>query len=245
MRLLVSDIDGTLLEGGRPTEGLAVLRRVLAVHTEKVALVYATGRSFSSTWSLVEDGVLPVPDAVAPFVGTEMWFPGWSGPERRYRETLMEGWDRAGAMEVIGDLNGVRLQAEEFQSELKASFEISSGTTVMELEALLSARGIRARVVYSCGRYLDVLPERAGKGNAVDYVRRAFGAATGDVLTCGDSGNDLDMLLDPRTRGVAVGNSEAELAAVPSGGSFYKAFLPFASGVLEGAAAFRFWPSAA
>lgn len=42
--------------------------------------------------------------------------------------------------------------------------------------------------------YLDVLSIRAGKRNAMDYVRRLFGISRERVVAAGDSGNDVLML---------------------------------------------------
>lgn len=57
--------------------------------------------------------------------------------------------------------------------------------------------GVRAQFVVSgMGEflYLDVLAARAGKRNAMDYVRRLYGVSKERVVVAGDSGNDVLML---------------------------------------------------
>ena len=107
----------------------------------------------------------------------------------------------------------------------------------------LRIRGIRAKILYSCSRYLDVLPERAGKRDAVEHFRRLWDIPKSHVLACGDSGNDRDLLEDKHFLGVVVGNSQNELRELAGSNTLHKATLPFAEGILEGALVHGFWPS--
>jgi sucrose-phosphate synthase len=239
VRVLASDIDGTLLEGGRPTAGLGTLRLLIDACRRDVRLVYATGRSFGSTWGLVSTGALPVPDAIAPCVGTEVWMPPWGGPDRGFAESLARGWDREAVVRVAGDL-GIEPQPARFQTPLKASFYLSCGRTLETFRRALDLAGVGGRVVHSGGRFLDVLPRGAGKLCAIRRILDVWGARRATVLTAGDSMNDVDMIADPSFMGVVVGN--AEMRGVLDG-TVYESSLPYAAGVLEGAEAWRFWPS--
>ncbi len=51
-----------------------------------------------------------------------------------------------------------------------------------------------ACVVWCACRYVDIVPVRAGKQAAVNYVRRRFGFLPQETVACGDSGNDILML---------------------------------------------------
>jgi sucrose-6F-phosphate phosphohydrolase len=239
--MLVSDIDGTLLEGGRSTAGLEQLRQVVEERRDDVALVYATGRSFDSTWQLVESGVLPTPDAIAPFLGTEIWFPGWAKADPFYREIVRHDWNRDAVEYFARRIAGLELQEQEFQSPLKVSFYVNDRKTIFDLKQIIDDCGLSTRAIYSGGRFLDIIPRQAGKRAAVRYLGRVWRVEPDHVLTCGDSGNDLDMLCDPDTLNVAVGNAEVELRGLAHTGAFYSAILPFAAGLLEGAAALGFW----
>ncbi len=46
-------------------------------------------------------------------------------------------------------------------------------------------------------RSIDVLPARAGKGSAAEYVRQKLGMEHANTVVAGDSGNDIGMLLMP------------------------------------------------
>ncbi len=240
--MIVSDIDGTLLRDGQTTDGLKTLKSVLKMYKGEVTLAYATGRSFKSTWQLIEKNILPMPNAIAPLVGTEIWFPTWERKDSDYQKMICKDWDRDVVIHQASKIPGLVLQEDEFQSPMKASYYLTDSIKIFDIEKLLTTDTLKSRVIYSCGKYLDIIPALAGKSAAVKHLQAKWSIDSNRVLTCGDSGNDLDMLLDPQTFGVAVGNSEKEVLLQANTGSFYSAFLPFASGVLEGAAAFNFWP---
>jgi hydroxymethylpyrimidine pyrophosphatase-like HAD family hydrolase len=69
--------------------------------------------------------------------------------------------------------------------------------TVEKLRTEIESHGMRAQYIVSgMGEYLylDVLSIRAGKRNAMDYVRKMFSISKERVVAAGDSGNDVLML---------------------------------------------------
>ena len=241
-RVLVSDIDGTLLLQGEPTDGLKELSRLLARYRSGVRLIYATGRTFTSTWDRIERGILPVPDAIASLVGTEVWFPPWNNPSQGHALYIKNGWDRS-AVEDIAHVFRTILEPQEdmFQSPFKASYILHDPAAIRIIQECLTSHSIQAQVIFSCNRYLDFLPLRAGKNRAADYCCHRWKIPTGRVLACGDSENDSDMLTDPQKLAVVVGNAENTLRRMRENSTFHIADAPFAMGVLEGADSFQFW----
>lgn len=243
VRILVSDVDGTLLDSGRPTWGLGRLREVVAGSRGLLRVVYATGRTFSATWEHVASGVLPEPAAVAALVGTELWLPDWSAPDVGFWRTFRRGWCRDAVLGALSDLEVLTLQPPEHQSGVKVSYFLHHEELAPDIEARLRQREVRGKVLFSGGRFLDVIPERAGKAAAVEHLLRRWGLPRSSVLAAGDSGNDLDLLAHPDFLGVAVGNARPELqSAIEDDESVHMAALPFAQGVLEGGEALGFWP---
>jgi len=240
-RLLVSDIDGTLLRRGQPTVGLATLTRMIDHYEPGTRLVYATGRSIRSVLSQIEDGTLPPADAVAALVGTEVWFSPWARPDGGFFRRIDPGWQRERIRDVVARVEGLELQPSEFQSPRKLSFFVDGETVVREVRSLLTLADLRCRLIYSGERYLDLIPDRAGKRAAVEYITSAWNAPGAKVLAAGDSLNDRDMLAHPRYFGVVVANADEDLAENVQGPRLHESSLPFAAGVLEGAEFFDFW----
>ena len=109
-RVLVSDIDGTLLKAGRPTAGLETLRLMIDHGEPGMRLAYATGRTMQSVLDLVRDGTLPEPHAVASLVGTEVWLPPWSRADEAYSAWIAEHWSRERLLETASAIDELELR---------------------------------------------------------------------------------------------------------------------------------------
>ena len=231
--ILVTDIDGTLLGDD------AALERFVdwsTGHRGEHRLVYATGRHWDSLAGLIGASILPLPDAAITAVGTEvrdglggLW-PGWS-------ERLV-GFDASAVRQALRPLPWLAPQPDAAQTPFKASYD-APHLTEARLEAVHAAlrrAGQDARIVYSAGLHLDVLPAAAGKGIAASFLVEAWDASPDSVMVFGDTANDLD-LYQRGFRGTVVANALRELEGTVDA-DVYRSPLPYAAGVLDG---IRFW----
>jgi sucrose-6F-phosphate phosphohydrolase len=228
-RLLISDLDGTLLGNDAGLERFACWREA---HASEWALVYATGRSLASVQELVEESALPAPDATITEVGTvisgphaDAW-PEWPAPAER--------WDPARVRDALDGESQLIPQEASAQSPFKISYYagILGMREMIRLGRVLRRAGVRARLVYSAGRYLDVLPRSLGKRAAARHLIAAWGVDERHVVTAGDTGNDRD-LLRMGGHGIVVGNASPELRSL-RGPRIIHTFRHHADGVLEG-----------
>ena len=130
---------------------------------------------------------------------------------------------------------GLVKQPAENDGPFKASWDVLPGRSVdfEGVRRLLRARGLKTRLVFSQGKFLDVIPVRASKGLAIRFLALRLGLPLDSFLVAGDSGNDLEMLVGD-TMAVVVGNHKPELEELRGRDRVYFASAPFAGGVLEG-----------
>jgi len=201
--LLVTDIDDTLLDNGTPTADLERVWRLIRNSRSGITLVYTTGHSFKSIWPLVQNSVLPRPTAVVAAAGTEVWLPEWCHPDPFYQELIRHKWNRDMVAALAKRVSGLRLQDELFHTPFKLRFELENKSNVFDLRQILDKRHIDVRVIYSLGRYLDVVPRVASKQKALDFLCHCFHVKPGHVITYRDSGNRKKMSSNPKSaRGI-------------------------------------------
>ncbi len=115
---------------------------------------------------------------------------------------------------MLAKVPGLLPQAPLEQRAHKLSYFTEGQPGIVgQVRAALERAGLRCSVIHSHGRYLDVLPIRASKGTAVDFVRARLGLTPDAVFVAGDSANDIEML---RTipQAIIVGNFSDGLAAM-------------------------------
>jgi len=241
--LLASDIDNTLT-GDRPA--LDALRAEIEElrAANKLFLILSTGRRLSQIIDGFEQEGIPVPDAIVSQVGTEIYLPPYhrgDDPLHAWRDMLMEDFSREEALKVIDGVEGVEMQPEEFNTDLKVSCYLDSAP---DPEAAVKKIRTRAeynsdglcQVVWSSGRDLDVIPTAAGKGNAIRFVINLQKLDVENIIVAGDSGNDRSMF-DEFESGIVVANAQPELLHLKKEhpiSTFYFAKNSYAGGVREG-----------
>ena len=235
-RLLVSDIDHTLIdeEGGTDVEALHELADRL--RRGDIAFALASGRNLRQVRDALAHNDLPHPDVLITSVGTEIYYGRDAVPDFGYSHYLAHGWKAESVHNALDDLDGLTLQEPEAQRDFKISYYVSEhdpGAVVERAREALRSAGVHASVVHSRDVYLDILAPRASKGKAIRYLCRKWGVRAGDVAVAGDSGNDEEMLT-ARFHGIVVGNHAEELKHLRGRKDIYFAEGHLARGVLQG-----------
>jgi sucrose-phosphate synthase len=155
--------------------------------------------------------------------------------DRNWGQTIDYRWDRLSLRECLAEVPGLRLQPKRDQREHKLSYFVDpdSWPGPREIRRRLKERGLSANLIYSHHEFLDLLPVRASKGHAIEYLARRWGFGLDQVMVAGDSGNDAEMLRSGAL-GVVVRNHSSELRHLRGRERIYFAEAAYASGILEG-----------
>lgn len=226
--LFVSDVDDTLLGDD------AALNRLMAAlrAAPHVTTAYNSSRPCASLRrSLAAVPQLDPPDYLIGGLGTEIEQGENGAPLPGYTEFLGRNWDRARIAALLQDI-GLTPHAAEYQTPLKASYDAPDAATVDRVRQRLAEAGLAAKIIYSGGKNLDLIPQPAGKGGVIDFLRNQLKIPPQRVVVSGDSGNDVEMFIAPY-HGIIVGNADADLRRL-TGEHIYQASASCAAGVLEG-----------
>lgn len=233
-RLLATDLDGTFIGDD---EAMSLLWD--EVEERGILLAFSTGRHLKSIFDFyTEKKASRRAAACLCMVGTDIY--RWNGQEYQldhaWHQTISERWDKSAVEEILRAIPEAVLQPAEWQSRFKSSYylEENAEQRLLEIRERLDQKNLRAKVVYSANRFLDLLPINSGKGEAVRFLAESLNVAPENVITCGDTGNDLDMMrAELGVRSIAVGNAAEELRQFREP-HVYHASAPFAAGVREG-----------
>jgi hypothetical protein len=225
MRILATDLDRTLLPNGHwPADENAIEMFNDLTEQHDVMVVYVTGRNLELTEKAIAEFGIRYPHALAGDVGTTIrrWVdgqwqadPGWDAHVRKQSPR----WDNVGIREAVADIDGLTEQEAEHLNPFKQSYYADHDNR----ETILARVKERVEgkfdevIIYSYDSQddkglIDFLPNSATKQTALEFVAEAEGQDKGDVVFCGDSGNDI-FPLTAGFSGVLVRNADEQLVA--------------------------------
>lgn len=233
-RLLATDLDGTFI--GDDDE----MRKLYGeVRDQQITLAFSTGRHLRSIEDFYAERQFEGrADACICMVGTDIYLRRGEQYElvEDWHKHIAVGWSKAAVEEFLHDIPEARMQDAQWQSPFKSSYflEENAAQRLAELKQRLAKADVAAKVVYSADKFLDLLPARSGKGEAVKFLAQLLDIDPANVVTAGDTGNDLDMMRpELGFRGIAVGNAAPELKEFQPE-HVYHAERHFAGGIREG-----------
>ena len=244
--LFISDLDNTLVGDDRALEKL---NRILQHHRENYGtkIVYATGRSLFLYKQLAQEKSLLPPDALIAAVGTEVYLnPETEQIDQEWVKRLSQGWQRDKILEITGRFSELIPQPDSEQGQFKVSFYLDlevSQATLNQLKQAFSEANLDTKLIYSGSKDLDILPQPADKGLAVQFLQNKWQMSDLKTVVCGDSGNDIALFSTGQARGILVGNAQPELRQWYQENPTnyrYLANQNYAEGILEGLIYFQF-----
>ncbi len=240
-RIIFTGLENDLLEGD--AEAIAKIREATNANQPRLGFGIASGRSLEMARDLIARFGLPEPDVYITQLGAEIRYGKRLAPDLAWEKHLAHRWDRAAVEQALADIPGLRLQeGPGSQHRFKVSFEFEEPTSPdarRNIQKILRGNGLPAKVLLSEGRWLDIVPLRSGKGQAIRYVAMRWGIPADRLLFYARRGSDYEALSG---QFLAVLGSDHSLELHPSKSlpRVYVSKTPNFAGLWEGIKAYGF-----
>ena len=235
-RLLLLDLDSNLEQPDG--DALKVLREQL----DRCALGILSGRSLPAARQRFGELLLPEPKVWITGAGTEIHYGQESEPDLFWSAQIGVDWDRAGVESALADLTAhIELQRPEQQGSFKLSYTIrDAGEEILPLiRQRLRQRHQAARPQLRCHWFLDVLPLRASRSEAIRFLALRWGLPLEQMLVVASEQGDGE-LVSGRPATVVLGDHDPCLDDFRQQQRVYFASRSQLPGVLEGIQHYRF-----
>lgn len=240
-RYLVCEIDETLLGD---QEALTALIQRINEQGQTTGIGIATGRSLQSALAMLEEWRFPMPDVLITSTGSEIYYGSQVVPDPNWERHINHRWQPEAIRAAMLELPGIEIQPDDAQGKYKISYYVDEEKAPSYEEMMRHLRRNRLHVngIYSHNMYLDLLPIRASKGNAIRYCAWKWNLPVERFLVAGASGNDETMLAG-NTLAIVVGNYSSELEKLRGYPKIYFAEGHFSWGILEALEHYEFFGS--
>lgn len=239
-KMLITDIDDTLVGDD---ESLEEFLEIMEKNRNEVGFGVATGRSLELVDEILKEKNIPVPDVIISSVGTEIYY----GPDMNnlsmdsgWRSHISYQWKPDRIKKVLSGFDFLEPQDRDGERDFKISYNMDPNDDhLARIHQRLTENKLRYQLIYSHDAYLDILPQRASKGRAIQYLGNKWDIKPENTLVSGDSGNDYEMLYGKRLA-VVVGNHSPEIERLRGNRRVYFADSNYAAGIIEGVKFYRF-----
>jgi sucrose-phosphate synthase len=228
-------LDGTLVDGNS-SDGLKELKQWIVEHKDQVSFGVASGRNRELTQQAFEHYDMPAPDILICSAGTEIYYTQKFIPDSGWESHINLQWDKKELFRELSRYPKIRLQEPDAQWRFKLSYYVDddfNDDDLANIHKILDDRKLKCKILLTENHFLDLLPFRASKGSAVRYLSYKWKIPLEQIITAGNSGNDIDMLKG-KTKGVVVGNYSPEMEDLKKSKSVYFSSFSLSKGVLDG-----------
>jgi sucrose-phosphate synthase len=231
-RAIFTDLDQNLL--GNPT-GLKRFIKVIRDNRKCATFGIATGRRLDDALSIMKKFSIPIPDVLITSLGTKLHYTQGLSMDDFWGEHIDHLWQPKSIRRVMADLPGIKPQPKQDQSYYKIAYHYdpNKAPSVDEINALLHKEELTCNVIHAFGQFLDILPSRASKGQALRYVAQRLDVPLEQILVAGGSGADEDMMRGNTLAVVVANRHHEELSHMVDLERIYFANQSHALGILE------------
>jgi sucrose-phosphate synthase len=231
-RAIFSDLDQNLM--GNP-KALKKFFDVIKKNRGNVAFGIATGRRLDSALAQIRKHQIPMPDILISSLGTRLHYTKDLTEDIYWADHIDHHWSGQRIRRILGGFQGLKIQPKLEQTPFKISYyyDPQIAPSIEEINKLLREHEITANVILSFGQFVDIIPARASKGQALRYVAQRMDIPLERILVAGGSGADEDMMRG-NTLAVVVSNRHSEeLSQLVDQDKIYFAEKDRAEGILE------------
>jgi len=231
-RALFTDIDQTLL--GDP-EALSEFCETIQRVRKRVAFGIVTGRSKESALAVLRKHGVPRPDVLISDLGTQVRYGFELNKDLHWIEHIDHDWSKVRIKRLLDDLPGLELQERAKRGAFKISYyyDPEHSPAVEEITTLLHQNELNANVIMSFGQFLDIIPARASKGQALRYAALRLDIPLDRILVAGGSGADEDMIRGNAMAVVVANRHPEELSELVNLERVYFSDRAHAGGLLD------------
>ena len=239
-RAIFTDLDQSLV--GNPDD-LPRFIEVLRENRKTTSFGIATGRQLNTTLKTLRQYHIPEPDVLITSGGTAIHYNPDLTEDIWWSQHIDRRWTPQEVRRVLSGLPGVELQPKLQQSRFKISYFYHSdlAPSIEEINSLLYQEDLAVNVILSFGQYLDIVPIRASKGQALRYVADRWGIPLEHILVAGGSGADEDMMRGNTLAVIVANRHNEELSHLMDTDRSYYAQQAYALGILEAIEHFDFF----
>ncbi|NNJ91516.1 MAG: HAD-IIB family hydrolase [Gammaproteobacteria bacterium] len=239
-RAIFTDLDQNLIGNSM---ALKQLTSVILENRKCVSFGIATGRRIESALALMKKHEIPRPDILISSLGTRIHYGRSLTEDDSWADHIDHDWAPRRISKLLDNLPGLKRQPKSEQTPHKISYYYDSSVAPEQDEIinLLRQKEITANVILSFGQFLDVIPSRASKGQALRYVAQRLEIPLEQTLVAGGSGADEDMMRGNTLAVVVENRHHEELSQLDEIERIYFAGQPHASGILEALEHYNFF----